>query len=459
MLLSTQLLSWKRLLRAAVTAMILCQAAGAAERTLERQLAKYSTHILQELRQRSSTSVGVLKFQVQKPGKKPTDNAGTFNTFLADRLEAALVLATDHNSDLRIVRNASRVAASIEGASHLSTSGRARLYEATYLAAWGGDEIKGHTFLTGVAKFAPDYKSFRLGIRAVEPGASTLKFLIQFEVDADGEILHEIGESFQLRGVPQAGIVPDATSQIRQVQQLPESHYPLRDDPSIQLLIFYDEQPVTLEFRQGTAWIPEPREGQAVTFHLERLDAGRGALGAVLKINGENTLYRERQRDFICAKWIFPDRRAYKVRGFQMRDNATMEKFRVASRAESHDLEMQYGPDVGTISLVAFREAEQVDDTIDVLGAEAADVLAIASAKFPKNTPPDAETLKSWLREPPVDDQHQPAGQASAAEVDLQTKGLVAAGEEQRHRVVVQDRMWDPEPVLSAVIRYYQPSE
>ena len=448
------------MLTTTVAGSICCQSAEAANRSLAHQLGNFSEHILEELNVRRCQSVGVLKFQIIKPGQAPTDNAGPLNTFLADRLEAALVMAAESHSKLKIVRNASAVAATIEGASYLSPHGREQLYTAKYPVAYGDERVEVDLFLTGVAKFAPDYKSFQLGIFAAEAGASSLKLLVQFEVDADGQILHEIGESFQLRGAGSKGIASHSEVQIRQVHESPEANYPLQDDPAIQLLIFYDGQPVNLEFRQGAAWIPEPREGQEVTFHLERLDSGGAALGAVLKINGENTLYRQRLRDFRCAKWIFPEKRAYEIRGFQRSDHATMERFRVASVAESRDLEMHFGPDVGTISLIVFQESQQARKALkQAQEMNEPDIRAIADAAFPEQTPPDVESLRAQLRRPLVEEkrvEHAAQALTRSAKAETQVKGLLAAGRKERHKVQVKhDFTWHPVPVLSAVIHYY----
>ena len=79
----------------------------------------------------------------------------------------------------------------------------------------------------------------------------------------------------------------------------------------------------------------------------------------MLKVNGRNTLEKERFRDMLCHKWVLdPDDPPITVRGYQSLANDTCESFRVLSRAESRAEEMDYGEDVGLISLVVFRERQ-----------------------------------------------------------------------------------------------------
>jgi hypothetical protein len=122
----------------------------------------------------------------------------------------------------------------------------------------------------------------------------------------------------------------------------------------VALEVSYDNSKVPLEFRGGKAYIPEPRQGQTVVLGLKR-DAGKVRYGVVLKVNGENTLEKERLPDLACHKWILdPGYGPWAIRGFQVGD--VIEKFRVASIAESKIREVNYGADVGTITMTVFRE-------------------------------------------------------------------------------------------------------
>jgi hypothetical protein len=424
--------------------------ATADDKTLERQLQAQAPQVIEKLRQLDCKTVGVLKFRVQKDKGQIDDNAGALNKLLADRLEAALVLANPANpqNQVRIVHDASSIAAKIAGASHLYDKGRKALFDAEYPLAWGNERVKVDYLLTGLVQLAADQKSLRVAILAVGGGASSTKLLLPpFEVATNGSILHELGESFQLRGEPgQEADDLEAASSAQRIREDPAAHFPLREQnkPAVQLLIHYDDKPVAVELRDGGAWVPEPREGQKVTLEIERLDTGTPALGVVLKVNGENTLYRERFRDIDCQKWVLiPTWRKTTIRGFQI-DNNTTAEFRVASRQESRSLEVYYGADVGTISLAAFQELppDQADLPTEDSSADATNALdatAIAQAKFPEKPADDLEGLKAQLR-------------------PLQSRGVIDRGQAIASPVRDEKYRWSPEPILSVVIRYYHPT-
>ncbi len=416
-----------------------CRAADGAK--LEEALLQQAPKILEALRSRGCRSAGVLKFRVLKGQGKPSDDAGTLNWLIAQRLEAALVLASSPQAGTRIqlVRDASGVAAKIRGASHLSGNGRQLLFDAQYTAAWGEAKINVDAFVTGVVQVAPDLENLQIDVLAVRRQAPELEAIARFFVQTDGAILNELGESFQLRSLPDDG--DDPAARARLVKSRPQEEFPLVHKPSVSLRIFYDDRPVELTFEHGEAVIPEPREGQTVTMKLERLDRSNVVLGAVLKVNGENTLFRQRMRDLDCAKWVLkPGSPATTIRGFQSDDNRA-EAFRVASREESEPLEMYYGPDVGNISLVVFQEASAPPppDSRD----EAPDLLAIAKAQFPVKPPLNQEALQAQMR--------------IAVEGNT-TRGIIAHGGEIGQRIQMEKYFWNVEPIMSAVIRYYQPT-
>ncbi len=419
--------------------------------TLERQLLAHAPEMLKQLRDRNCTRIGVLKFRVERPGSKVSDQAGTLNMFVAERLEAALALANPHSTPDRIdlVRNASQAANAIPGASHLSPAGRKKLFSHAYPPAWGTAPISVDAFITGVVRFAADYKSFDLNVLVVRPVEPFLDMLQPpIKVATNGAILHESGASFQVRSVGGRPEMAEIAESARQVRENPEEHFPFVNNPSVVLRIYYDGQPVNLTMREGEAWVPEPLEGQKVSFELERLDQADMALGVVLKVNGENTLFRQRLRDLDCAKWVLT-RQQLKgtIRGFQIANQPQAEEFRVASVAESKRLEMNYGVDVGTISVVVFAEATAAPPQNPIAGAdldEEPDLAVIAKAQFPTVPPRNSEALKAQLR--------------SLAGGE-RTRGLIVQGRNISQAIELESYVWQPEPIISAVIRYYHPAK
>jgi hypothetical protein len=160
-----------------------------------------------------------------------------------------------------------------------------------------------------------------------------------------------------------------------------------------------------------------------------------------LKVNGENTLYRQRLRDFDCAKWVLGgEHRRTIIRGFQKENNGAMgEAFQVLSKEESRNMEMYYGPDVGTISIVVFQQTHEAP--VLSLSEDSPDLIAIAKAQFPAEPPRNADALKAQLRN--IEDQG--------------LRGIIANGGNIQQPIKFEPGYhWNPEPLMSAVIRYYR---
>ncbi|MEQ9379965.1 MAG: hypothetical protein RJP95_03825 [Pirellulales bacterium] len=430
--------------------------------TLEEQLSAHADQVISWLKDRNVKRAGVLKFRVAKPGEAVTDNAGPINRRLADQLETALVLHLSEKDvqEIEVVRDASDVAKATPGSSHLDESGRERLFSANYPRAWGQGDAQVDAFVTGVIQLADDLESMRVALLAVMPeSVGLVPVAPTFFAKTNGALLNELGESFQ-RSTAQFHLRGDrdefvsAAQLAANVRNKPGERYPLIDQPSVELRIYYDDRPVEIEIIDGMAFIPEPQEGQRVTLELERMDSGDLALGAVLKLNGENTKFRQRLRDYECAKYLLlpqadppkPGMPGYpmKIKGFQL-DGNQAEAFRVASGRESQDLEMDYGRDVGTISLVVFAEQGDVatKDFVDA-SVPRPEALAIRSANFPDDQPESLAALKRHLIVSSGGDN---------------SRGVIVPGAPLEQPVEHYDVSFAPEPILSAVIRYYDPDQ
>src|SRR5262249_48446573 len=120
----------------ALGAVVLCSLLGSvaarADDSLELALVKQAPQLVRALRDKGYRRVGVLKFLVTKDGSRFSDNVGTLNLTLAQRLEVALVLANGPKETLGILRDASAVAATVKGANHLTRDGRLKLFNAEY---------------------------------------------------------------------------------------------------------------------------------------------------------------------------------------------------------------------------------------------------------------------------------------------------------------------------------------
>lgn len=451
---------------------------GAADSsvTIDKRLQEQAPEILKQLREKGIHNVGVLKFRIKKGNDPVSDRVGTLNMFLADRLEVALILAnsSDPAKQIGVIKSASTVAAKITGASHVTAAGRQKLFEADYPLSWGDATVRPDAFLTGVAQISTDLKQITVGILIFDKsGAGLTKLVAPFDAPVTPGLLGEAGESYTLRGAfdsakPQ--LIQEKVTEVSAKVKSNEATHPVADPAKpVALEIQYDGRPIPIEFRDGKAFIPEPMEGQRVVLILKRTEHARGRLGVVLKVNGENTLSRQKLRDLDCRKWILdPGAAPMTLLGFQMDQNVA-EEFRVLSAAESAATEMNYGADVGTISMTVFREqggeplpeapsttpsvpqpeapkiAKKPDPSptppSDLPDDSAEDLLALSRGIQPPKTPKNLAALKYQLRE----------GTRTA-----ETRGLIGQGALTASSVKTVQFTADPTPVMITSITYYK---
>jgi hypothetical protein len=434
--------------------LVLCGLPSTALRAddLDRQLLAQAPALLKHLRERGCRNVGVLKFRVKKDGDPISDNAGPLNQSVARRLEIALVLANDFQQPLGIIQDASAVAARLKGANHLNAEGRHALFAGRYPLAWGDEDVTADAFLTGIVHLDSARGRMTVGVVRLDRNGGALEKVAELSAATTSANLVESGASFLLRGVFDDGKVVEtrlAATKMAEAKALEaaaevqkkERPHPLQDPAApVALEVLYNGRPVGLEVRDGRAWVLEPGEGQKVAFRVRRQGNSRERYGVVLKVNGENTLYRERQPDLNCTRWILdPGDRPLTIDGFQMSGNKA-EAFRVLSREASKKDEMDYGADVGTVSLTVFREKRGKDQPA-LLTEVAEDEAALARAAFPRERPKDLALLKQRLREGGGGDEQ---------------RGLVVPGgqiESGTQRVKFRAA---PTPVLSATVTYYR---
>jgi hypothetical protein len=423
---------------ACLPALFLPADAAAELPTLERGLVRQAPGLIKHFKSNGYKNVGVLKFLVSRAdGAGFSDNVGTLNMLLARRLEVALVLANDPDALVGIIRNASAVASRTRGANHRSLAGRKRLFEPDYPLAWGKGEVKADAFVTGTAQISKDLRRLTVSLYAFNRGRNRLEQLGKdFEVRNDAGKLAEMNESFVLRGAFDDNEAVGAAARVKDR----EAKHPLAAGmPPVRLEILYDGRPVAIEQRDGRALVPEPREGQKVALRLRR-DASKARYGVVVKVNGESTIARQGLPDAQCRRWILePGSGPIVLQGYQL-DGKTLEKFHVLSRAESKAREVDYGEDVGTISLTVFRERLKEDVPDAGEGKEERNARAVAKVSLPRKETYDA--LKKDLLEEANEEQ---------------SRGLVVPGERVSSRVRAVRFNADPIPIMSVTVLYYRP--
>jgi hypothetical protein len=422
---------------------------------LEQALLTEAPKILKFAHEQKYQNIGILKFRIRQGEGEPSDRAGVLNRKLPDRLELALILANRPRDPVGIVHAASEVAGTINGANHLTAEGRTKLFEGEYPLAWGRTKVVPDAFLVGVVQIDGDFQTAVVGISAFDRKDSKLRAVTKFTARLTTNELAEVGTSFTTRGLFSGGQVATTNEereknavkeagQIAALIKTKQARHPLDDVASpIILTVRYDGQNVPIEFRDGGAFVCEPNEGQQVSFVLQRRDASdRNRYGMVLKVNGENTLYRQKDRDLNCTKWILdPGDDPITVKGFQL-DDKQIQKFTVLSKSASKPRAIDYGSDVGTISLTVFQprsSATPPRPSAKILDDNAEDFAILNRGLFPQQTPATLSALKSQLV-------------ASAG-----TRGLIVEGqtEEGATRSVKFDP--DPVPIMVATVTYYKP--
>jgi hypothetical protein len=363
-------------------------------------------------------------------------------------LELALILVDDNSAgnpdrQIGVTRDASGVAGKTPGANHTTAEGRKVLFATSFPLAWGKASVRPDALMTGVAKVSEDLKRLSIVIYCYLPDKDPEKVLT-FTATNGPETLVASGESFLTRGAFDNGnIEPQKVVQQAAKIRAKEEPYPLAAEAAapIALEVRYDGQPTALQINNGKGFVSEPQEGQKVTFVLARKGDSTVKLGVVLKVNGENTLGKQRLSDAQCRKWILdPGAGPVTIEGFQV-DGDTAKEFRVLSRAQSREREFYYGPDVGTVTVTVFREDKQKKSqpSKELLSDEAEDLAALNRGVYPSDPAGSLAALKSQLR------------------LGSKTRGLIEDGKAIESRVEKVTFDFDPTPVMAATITYYRP--
>ena len=138
-----------------------------------------------------------------------------------------------------------------------------------------------------------------------------------------------------------------------------------------------------------------------------------------------------------CRKWVLdPNHGPWAIRGYQMGDDV-LEKFRVASIAESRDREINYGNDVGTITMTVFREQK---------GTEKQKLMDIDEQQ---------ETAVRKLAKLPEHAKNYNALKAQLLEDANRSRGLIVEGEREPSKIQLVTFNTDPTPIMSVTIVYY----
>jgi len=412
-------------------------------------------------------AVGVLKFALKHKGQhKWPASVGTLNQTLADKTEIALVWANPAKENeikrqVVVVKNATEIASCIEGASHLNDpktsdiSKREKLFSKKYPVVWkvdGNAEVVPDAFIFGMGEIHKDLKTITLELIAFRRFAANedIKVSHQFTTTLHPEDIREMGEGYVRQNEIPGNKQDDVFSHAVTIREKTESYHPLKDEKlPLKLQVFYDGVPQEIKYlseAQSTspgAKIAEPTTGQRVILKVSKRNPNdKNRYGVLLRINGENTLYRQRLRESKSTPWVFEsDAKEITISGFQ-NENGTRQPFIVKAGKEMLDAEAFYGNNIGLISLTVFQERNKNNHAAVNLKAD--EILdSIRNNSLPKKPSENISALRSSL----------------ATSVYNQTRGVIVPDEKntEASKLDFVDFKWDTNPIFSASIRYYHP--
>lgn len=474
---------------------------------LDETLKQAGEQLVTKLRERNYQNVGVLKFLVATGSAKPSDRVGELNQSLANRLLVAMILANPDDKLGLLVDPAQALAASGNTkANHTTPEGRRAFFikDQKYPLAWGKAQVSADAFVTGVARLAKDLRSLTLRLSVFDKTGQVIDpFIPEMTVAVNPRILAEAGVSYLLtpkhapelfqatgsRGLPKhlvgqkivdsspategllgyastatdplpprnlpknLEVVADFKPETKSASTLPDDKG--TDNPPIQLRILYDGKPVRSVHRK----VKEPKEGTKVAFEV--MNVSNQVYGVVLKVNGENTLFREKFDYSDCHKWILQPGEKVLIEGFQ-EDFVKMTPFEVKSPAESIDEEIHYGPNVGLFQLAAF-PGRMVDPTSIVANQSKKEESESVASR-------PAQMLASISRGSLLSQRDSVPGTLDALKADLlgreqqdsarsTSRGLIGRAKTQGEREVVKVKFQADTtvPTMLLTIRYYEP--
>jgi hypothetical protein len=429
-------------------ALVVAPTVGRADHdALDAAFLKAAPEILSTLKAAKADNVGVLKFRVQKGDAPVSDSVGELNMGLADRLEAALILALPEHDKFGILGRPSLTVLEEknQAAGLQDDESRAAYFEGKYPLSWGNrkDQTKRgwvtpSAFIVGTAKLNKSLTEVTVTLQTFGPDGKPKDLGKPITVPTSRRTLVEAGYSYVLTkekapalfdGARGGKAKSEGVSQFKQEDEdaalkntlavndrvSPEpakapALVSLEECP-VKLKIFYNDE----EVRPAAGQLREPKEGDKVRFVLENTDTDPKALYAVvLKVNGKNTIFSEDAEASYCLKWILEHGQKLEVKGFQV-DNENYAPFVVKSDKESMAEADIYGDLAGTVRMVVYR-GEQVTEDPSILEKKNTPLNSLAmnaisrgarGLKGKEDPPGSLAALKGLLKNREVDPEGQ----------------------------------------------------
>ena len=359
-----------------VAALALASAASARaeEPSFSGALQKQAGPIIEQLKKKGCTNVGVLKFLVRQ-GKDAAiqDDAGDINHSLANQTQRALILA-NAEPDFGIIEQPSAfvVKNAMSDANHRTEEGRKAFFAKKFELAWSRDKVEPSAFLIGTATIDTGLNTMVVQFQMFKADGKLEEAIAPMTVAPGPELLAQTGLSYTMPATRRKALVsgeklpPEAQKEI--VEEMKQSapaevttpekakpFAPLADCP-IKWVIRYNGKDVDVA---GNS-IPTPQPKDKVTFVLS--NPTKETYGVVLLVNGESTLYQEKGVPLSCRKWILEPNSETTISGFQTSAKEAL-PFEVVAPDDARADSVRYGDHAGTFRMVVFLGTTTTDGT------------------------------------------------------------------------------------------------
>jgi hypothetical protein len=377
----------------AVLAAGLLAGAARADR-LDQELHQRMPGLVAELK-KEYKSAGVLRFRVQEGEGRESLTAPLCGR-MVELLETLVMIhnGPDESKALGLVRDAGKVAGRHGIRSFARPADRKKLFELRYPMAWGSDEVTPEVFLTGKVTLSQDRRKTTVALEAFDrKNPAAVRNLATLSFPTDRGVLRDLGYGFALsrsgdrRDGPRGAFDGDddvIISKINKAQPVKEKGAAKESPPapskpaggaqgadnigglSVKILVGAARKPARIRpsYADGDGVnleVMSPAVKEKVVFRLKNT-TGKD-LGVVLRLNGVNTLFEQKQAPEQAAKWRIPAKSEIEVEGFVLLEEGgkgpggtvktRLRPFKVLVEAE----EAKFGDGKGLIDIDVFEEA------------------------------------------------------------------------------------------------------
>lgn len=442
-------------------AALVAVAASAPADTLAESLYAKAPAVLQKLKKKDMKAVGVLKFTATDEAGKANDDLNELGLTLAVRTQTALVLA-NKDEQFVIIQNPNKQVAKLTTANHLTEDGRKAFFDKEYEPAFGEGLVKATGFVIGSARMSTDRKVLTVKLQLFDRDGKVSDLTDEWKVDLDPDLLGEAGQSYTLPPIQQKAVVSGRPLKKEEVQKLVvdtavavvKATPPTADTKPVPNPAL-DACPVKWEIRYNDkvqpvsgSLLPEPDESDKVSFVLTNPSKDE-TYAVVLLVNGESTLYKERQAVAKCRKWILEPRTQTVVNGFQMAADKSAE-FKVVRPDDPEADSVRYSENLGQFRLVVYAGKVTDKNPAPVDGKTVDEVSAIANARL--NDRPDGARPQSL--------ESLQAALTRNGRDSTNARGVVVAGKAVDSKTV---QVWfapaSDQPVADITLRYFHPNK